>query len=56
MFLEGKGHVVVQSNAHAVVQGIRLDGDGCVTAHGDFRKQGKGVVVNPKQECSSQQQ
>lgn len=54
IYLEGKGHRVVLTSAHtAVVQGVVFGGDGCVSAHGDIRKQGTGTVVNKKSGCSN---
>lgn len=53
-FLEGKGHVTQSGGTSAVVQGILVDGDGCVAANADSRKQGKGIVLNQKEQCSDQ--
>lgn len=47
-YLEGKGHNISLFNVLSVVQGIKVDRYGNVTAHGDSRKLGLGVVVDTR--------
>lgn len=54
-FLQARGHKLRRrDSSFAVVQGIRLDKDGCATGHGDSRKHGKAVVVSeaPTPQCN----
>ncbi len=44
-YLRDKGHNERRSTSYAVVQGVRVDREGQLTAHADSRKQGKAVIV-----------
>jgi gamma-glutamyltranspeptidase/glutathione hydrolase/leukotriene-C4 hydrolase len=44
-FLESRGHIVTHNPGYAVVQGVRVNKMGVVSAHSDSRKQGQAVVL-----------
>ena len=45
-FLKGKGHKIKLSSFSSVIQGIKINQNGLVTAYADSRKDGLAVLVN----------